>query len=251
MRKIKLIFILTCISVTVFANSSQTKENHKSSLSSQTILIDVTHGQKFWDNPEKMHNGNLERVKYMTGEIIKAVEPLDANITFVNDKIEPDNLKDCGVLFIHVPSLKYNESEIRAINQFLNNGGSLFLVMEEDYWTTLELSNVNDIIKPYDLKYEGEIKDSTSGGHTKTKNISSQSLKIPFAGGRVVKGGTPFCFINNADETPFGIYKKLKNGGKIIVMGDGMVSLFMTSWDGVDGYQCKEFMHDVFKWLLE
>ena len=25
-------------------------------------------------------------------------------------------------------------------------------------------------------------------------------------------------------------------------MGDGMVSLYMTSWEGVQDYQCQEFM---------
>jgi len=43
----------------------------------------------------------------------------------------------------------------------------------------------------------------------------------------------------------------LKKGGKIIVMGDGMVSLYMTGWKGVNDYQCSEFMHDAFKWLLD
>jgi hypothetical protein len=33
-------------------------------------------------------------------------------------------------------------------------------------------------------------------------------------------------------------------------MGDGMVSLYMTSWKGVNDFECGEFMHDVFKWLL-
>lgn len=26
--------------------------------------------------------------------------------------------------------------------------------------------------------------------------------------------------------------------------------LYMTSWQGVNDYQCSEFMNDVFKWLL-
>ena len=34
------------------------------------------------------------------------------------------------------------------------------------------------------------------------------------------------------------------------VMGDGMVSLYMTSWEGVQDYQRQEFMQDVFRWLL-
>jgi hypothetical protein len=47
------------------------------------------------------------------------------------------------------------------------------------------------------------------------------------------------------------IPKDLEHGGKIIVMGDGMVSLYMTSWEGVQDYQCQEFMQDVFRWLLK
>jgi hypothetical protein len=34
----------------------------------------------------------------------------------------------------------------------------------------------------------------------------------------------------------------VEKGGKIIVMGDGMVSLYMTSWEGVQDYQCQEFV---------
>jgi hypothetical protein len=36
-----------------------------------------------------------------------------------------------------------------------------------------------------------------------------------------------------SDASPFGLFKEVENGGKIIVMGDGMVSLYMTSWEGV------------------
>jgi hypothetical protein len=64
------------------------------------------------------------------------------------------------------------------------------------------------------------------------------------------QGGTPFCFNNQSNEA-FGTYTQLKNGGKMIVMGDGMVSLYMTSWKDVNDYQCSEFMHDVFAWLLD
>ena len=86
--------------------------------------------------------------------------------------------------------------------------------------------------------------------HTKAGIITDKSLKITYQEGRIVKGGTPFCFNNQTEEYPFGTYMKLKNGGKIIVMGDGMTSLYMTSWDGVNDYQCSEFMYDVFNWLL-
>jgi hypothetical protein len=44
---------------------------------------------------------------------------------------------------------------------------------------------------------------------------------------------------------------QVKNGGRIIVMGDGMVSLYMTGWEGVQDYQCQEFMQAAFRWLLK
>jgi len=31
-------------------------------------------------------------------------------------------------------------------------------------------------------------------------------------------------------------------------MGDGMVSPYMTSWEGVEDYQCQAGMQDVFRW---
>jgi hypothetical protein len=34
-------------------------------------------------------------------------------------------------------------------------------------------------------------------------------------------------------------------------MGEGMVSLYMTSWQDVTGYECAGFMDEVVGWLLE
>ena len=57
-----------------------------------------------------------------------------------------------------------------------------------------------------------------------------------------VRGLMPIA--NDADEG--GV-----NGGRIIVMGDGMVSLYMTSREGVQDYQCQELMQATFRWLLK
>jgi hypothetical protein len=67
----------------------------------------------------------------------------------------------------------------------------------------------------------------------------------------MVEGGTPFCYSNKTAENPFGVYKDVKGGGKIVAMGDGMVSLYMTSWEGVNDYQCSAFMKDTLGWLLK
>ncbi len=239
MKTLKLTFLLTCIFVIGYANPSQSKENKKSSGINQTILIDFTHLQKFWNNPENIHTGNLERVKYLTGEIVNAADPLGTNIKFVHDKIDSKQLKNCDVLYIHLPSSKYSEREVKAIDRFLKKDGSLFIVIEEDYWTTLQLNNINDIIHPFGLSYNRHIDDPTSGALPESGNNTTNSIKIPFHGSWNVIG-----------EPPFVVYEKLDGGGKIIAMGDGMVSLYLTSWNGIDDYQCSEFMLDVFQWLL-
>ena len=128
----------------------------------------------------------------------------------------------------------------------------MFIVMEVDYWSTLEKANVNDIVQPFGVVYKNDNPDvKSSGGYTEAGAVAGKRFSIPYHGARIVEGGTPFCFSNQTKENPFGVYKKLDGGGKIVAMGDGMVSLYMTSWEGVNNYQCSEFMHDVFAWLLK
>jgi len=221
--------------------------------SQKKIYMDIAHGQRFWNDPAGMVSGagnNLGRVKYMTDQFVKTASSVDAELLYLKGEIKPEDLSDCDLLYIHIPSSKYTPGEIKAITQYLSNGGSLFLVMDEDYWSTLEDANANDIISPFGIQFGKESPDSAVGGYTKAGLITEKSLKMTYQKGRTIEGGTPFCFNKQSEEYSFGVFKKLKNGGKIVVMGDGMTSLYMTSWKGVDDYQCAEFMHDVFKWLL-
>lgn len=232
-----------------FKNIKITKKNENTS----NILMDVGHGQKFWNNPHTMDKDNdqLQRVQDMTFELIKTLSKVNAQLNYVEDEINQDILKEKDALFIHIPSTQYSKTEVSSIQDYVKNGGNLFLVMDVDYWSSLEQTNVNEILAPFDITYQGKIPDSLSGGHTKVNPINAKPLKISYHGGRIVKGGTPFCFENETTEYSFGVYKEIKNGGRIVVMGDGMLSLYMTSWDGVDGYQCQEFMQDVFRWLVQ
>ena len=54
-----------------------------------------------------------------------------------------------------------------------------------------------------------------------------------------------------AEFVPPPLLEQLKEGGKIVAMGEGMVSLYMTSWQGVNDYKCAEFMQEVIGWLLK
>jgi hypothetical protein len=218
-----------------------------------TILVDVAHGQKFYNNPDKMNpsaGSDGPRVEYLIGELGKNASALGAKVGFLNGAITPAQLTKCDLLFIHIPSSTYNTEEVKAITDYVSKGGSLFLVMEEDYWSTLKQTNTNDLIRPFGIQFGENSTDSLSGGFTKPTPVIENPLKVTYHGGRVVKGGTPFCF-NNQTKEPFGVFKELGSGGKVIAMGDGMTPLYMTSWNGVDDYQCSEFMGAVLGWLLE
>jgi hypothetical protein len=216
------------------------------------ILIDVGHGQRFWNDPADMKDQPLSqtaRVQYMTDEITKTAASVNGKIGYIKGTIKPDDLAKCDLLFIHLPAVQYKPDEVRNIKRYVEKGGALFLVMDVDYWSTLEQTNVNDLVTPYGIQFEGDSRDTLSGGYTKPSAITDKELKVTYHGARILKGGTPFCFNNQSDEV-FGVYTDVKNGGKIVAMGDGMVSLYMTSWKGIDDYPCGEFMQEVFSWLV-
>ena len=105
---------------------------------------------------------------------------LNAGIDYLKDEIKPENLKNCNLLFIHIPSAGYKPGEIKAITGYLQNGGSMFLAMDEDYWSTLDQTSVNEIIEPFGIQYGGQSPDTVSGGYTKAGIITSRSIKNYF-----------------------------------------------------------------------
>jgi len=216
--------------------------------------MDVAHQQRFWHDPADMPGMDvkmIERVKYMTGQFVKSASAVGASLAYLKKEVRPEDLDGCELLFIHIPSAKYTPGEVSAITKYVTGGGSLFLVMDQDMWSTLDQTNVNDLIQPFGVEFGAESPDPLAGGHTKTGIITEKGLKISYHGARTVTGGTPFCFNDRSDAYPFGIFKEVGTGGKVVAMGDGMVSLYMTSWEGVQDYQCQEFMQDVFRWLLK
>lgn len=218
------------------------------------ILVDVGHGQKFYSDPADNISTDLvptDRLKYMTGELAKNAAAHHASIGYLKKTITADALAKCDLLFIHAPSAKYSPDECQAIGQFIKKGGSLFIVMEEDYWGTLAQVNVNDIVTPFGITFKSDNPDKASGGHSKPGMITKVGYSIPAHGARLIEGGTPFAYSNASDENPFGVYTETTGGGKIVAMGEGMVSLYMTSWQGVNDYQCAQFMESVIGWLLK
>jgi hypothetical protein len=242
-------FSFTLLTLLVFAGTLFSQNASKK----YHIYVDIAHRQRFWNDPANMAGQaepRIERVRYLTGELMKTASVLNADLAYLRAEITREQLANCDLLFIHIPAAQYGTGEVEAITDYVNRGGALFLVMDVDYWSTLEDANVNDLLRPFGFQFGGQSPDTLVGGYTKAGVITEEALKIPYHGGRIVTGGTPFCFSSQTEAYPFGAFMSLKNGGKIVVMGEGMVSLYMTSWEGVNDYQCGKFMHEVFKWLL-
>lgn len=226
----------------------------EASAQKKKILVDVGHGQKFYSDPADKISTDLvptERLTYMTGELTKNAAANNAEVNFLKTPITSGVLSKCDLLFIHVPSTKYSADECKAIRQYVEKGGSLFIVMEVDYWATLAQANVNDIVTPLGIKFNNDNPDESSGGHSNPGKITKSKYPIPSHGARLVEGGTPFAYSDKGDANPIGVFTEVKGGGKVVAMGEGMVSLYMTSWQGVEGYQCAGFMEDVIGWLVK
>jgi len=218
------------------------------------ILVDVGHGQKFYSNPADQISTDLvptARLQYMIGELTKNGAAHKAAIGYVKAPLTADALSKSDMLFIHTPSTPYSADECAAIQKFIEKGGGLFIVMEVDYWATLDQANVNDIVKKFGITFSSDNPDETSGGHAVAGIITKQKYSIPSHGARLVEGGKPFAYSNASDTHPIGVYAETKGGGKVVAMGEGMASLYMNSWQGVTDYQCAAFMDDVVGWLLK
>jgi hypothetical protein len=218
------------------------------------ILVDVAHGQKFYSDPADKIATELvpaQRLEYMMGELSKNAAAHKAEIKYLKTPITSEALAKADLLFIHVPSKKYSADECKVIRQYLEKGGSLFMAIEEDYWATLDQINPNDIVSAFGIQFSSNNPDKSVGGHANAGTITKRKYSIPFHGARLVEGGTPFAFSNHTEPSPFAVYTEVKGGGKIVAMGEAMVSLYMTSWQGVNNYECAPFMQDVVGWLLK
>lgn len=217
------------------------------------IAVDVAHNPIFWGNPnqtEAFDENRANRVQYLSSQLQSNASTLNAEQYFLHDEITSEDLSKSDLLFIHVPSSRYNESEVEAIREFLRNGGSLFLAMDVDGWSSLEQANVNDIISPFGIRFGSDSPDTEVGAASRKGKITNEAVKIPYHGGRIVEGGTPFAFTTGSEEIPFAVFTEIEGGGKMIVMGDAMTSLYMNSWQEVDDYQTEAFMEAVIRWLI-
>lgn len=197
------------------------------------------------------------------------VEGLKLELKEGKSEISAEALAACKVLYLQAPNTKFLPAEKEAIIQFVKAGGSLYLVMDEESRQSLSVTEVNDIIIPFGMMLTVDTPYlHNQGGIGFKGKILQKDYEVPYSGGRAVAGGTAFAYRldeQGEPELPFGAYKELDSGGRIVVMGEAMPSIFLGSKDGkrlsgVDrnvkktiyfGKDSYPFMNDILSWLAD
>jgi hypothetical protein len=190
-------------------------------------------------------------------------------VEFVQHKtpITAEGLKGYRLLMLRAPSQEITADEAKAIIDFVTQGGSLVLIQDEERRQKLEVTKANDVLAPFGLRLTGDTPyRHNTGGLAKKGAINAADREIPYSGGRAVEGGTPFAWQLDADgkpAQPFASYTVVGSRGRVVVMGEGMASIFLGFPEGVrlspqpaDGqtvYWGKDsaiFMEELLTWLI-
>ncbi|MGJ8681785.1 hypothetical protein [Paraglaciecola sp.] len=215
------------------------------------ILVDLAHGERS-SHPK----------------LRKLASELNVSIVEATSAITPKSLKGVSVLYLRAPNTYFEPAEQKAIVEFVKQGGALFLVIDEEERQSLDKTKVNNLLTPFSMMLTQDTPYLHNAGAVSTvSDINKQIRELPFSGGRAIVGGTPFAFQvdkNGNQGLPFAAFKSIKNGGRIVVLGEGMVTIFMgkkdaqrmsgefrnprkTTYWGKDSYV---FMQEIFTWLI-
>jgi hypothetical protein len=174
-------------------------------------------------------------------------------------------LEGARILYVRAPSAEFTDAETAAIVAFVKAGGSLLLILDEERRQSLEKTRVNNFISPFGMRLTPDTEYlHNNGAVAQVGEINKADRQVPFSGGRAVEGGTPFAYQLDKDgkpSHPFGAYRRLDTGGRIVVLGEGMASLFLGDANGVRlsgdqknltpywGQDSAIFMEEVLTWL--
>lgn len=192
-------------------------------------------------------------------------------VTIADSKvpITAEVLAGVRLLYLRAPSGEFTQPERESIIAYVRAGGSLLLVLDEESRQSLAATRVNDLIAPFGLKLSPDLPYlHNCGGIAKAGAIHAADREIPYSGGRAVEGGTPFAFVLDQDgkpAAPFAASVTQENGARIVVMGEGMASLFLGKPEGVRltgvhrdfsrttywGKDSRVFMEELIGWLIK
>jgi hypothetical protein len=214
------------------------------------LLFDQAHG-------EQPPPGQLSAIAKKFGmEIQTSAEPINAKV-----------LDGSRILYLRAPSKEFTATETEAIVAFVKGGGSLLLVLDEERRQSLEKTGVNNLISPFGMRLTPDTEYlHNTGAVAKAGEINKADREVPFSGGRAVEGGTAFAFQLDKEgkpSQPFGAYKRLDTGGRIVVLGEAMATLLLGDPNGVSlsgslnnltpywGKDSAIFIEEVLTWLAQ
>lgn len=182
------------------------------------LVYDTFHGQ----NPKN-------------GETFNSLVPNNSGlkIEISSQSISDIILKGIDGLILFSPTKPFLDIEKQSILKYLQSGGSLLLIFDEERRTSLNGVGVNDIIVPFgiELTEDAPVRHNC-GAIADNSDICSGKRELPYSGGRSIKGGKIISRVNDDGNYIHCAYLKLPAGGKIIVMSDGMAGLLLGRSDG-------------------
>lgn len=219
----------------------------------KSIVYDLAHGQRVMAHVDKQHQ--------------HIAKHLNATVTNSTTPLSEKQLENTSLLYIRAPNQAFSDAEINAIVQYVRNGGSLLLVVDEERRQPLQTTQVNRLISPFSMMLTQDTPYlHNAGAIAFAGEINRQVRELAFSGGRAVVGGTPFAFQITKEGKPglpFAAYKNIDGSGRIVVMGEGMASIFMGEDDAVRmsgehrnprntkywGKDSQIFMQEIIHWL--
>ena len=190
------------------------------------------------------------------------------SITTGTGAIDAAALRGHRLVYVRTPTSAFADTERAALIAFVRAGGSLLVVVDEESRQKLADTRVNEILSPFGLALTPDTPYLHNTGALATAGeITRAPRELPYSGGRAVEGGTPFAWQLDAAGTPaqpFASWLKVEGGGRIVVMGEAMVSALLGTPEGQRlsgkprdaagttywGKDSRIFMEDVLAWLL-
>jgi hypothetical protein len=204
----------------------------------------------------------------MGGAVSETANTLNLEVVASTDPLTPDKLKGIRLLYLRAPSQEILAEERAAIVDFVRNGGSLLLVLDQEQRQSLDKTKVNEIIAPFGLRLTADTEYlHNCGAIAKAGTINKADRELPYSGGRAVEGGTAFAWRLDKDgkpAEPFAAYAQVGRA-RIVVLAEGMATLHMGTKEGVRlsgvpndpahttywGKDSAAFMTEVLGWLIE
>jgi hypothetical protein len=182
------------------------------------VVFDTYHGQ----NPKNAETFN-SLLPENSGSAVELNQAEISSATFQN----------VDAAIISFPTKPFSVAEKQAIEKFLNSGGSLLLIFDEERRTKLQEVGVNDFVLPFGIEFTGDapVRHNCRAIAKKGK-VCKAKRELPYSGGRSIKGGKVISRVYDEGNYIHCAWQKLPSGGKIILMSDGMAALLLGRPDG-------------------